>query len=419
VLLNDRVSQAIAGSSRNHGVVAVLFLDLDGFKQINDSLGHPVGDKLLQSIAARLRDCMRDSDTVCRHGGDEFVVLLSNVQRPDNAAFAAQRIIQAIAASHSIDDLVLHVTGSVGISVYPYDGMDAATLIKNADLAMYHAKEQGRQSYEFFKPAMNLRAIERQSIENDLRLAIERKEFVVHYQPKIDLCTGAITGAEALIRWKHPLRGMMAPGQFITIAEECGLIVPIGNWVLRESCRQVRAWLDEGLPLKTIAVNVSAMEFRETCFGEDVLKALDDAGLHPERLQLELTEGVLMNNADSTKSILNTLRERGVQVAIDDFGTGYSSLSYLTRFPIDILKIDQSFVRQIADSEGDTSIVTAIIGMGQSLKMLVVAEGVETEEQAEFLRANRCDQAQGFYFCRPVAAEEFAVLLRGKITTAA
>ncbi len=410
ILLNDRVSQAIAASLRHHSGVAVLFLDLDGFKDVNDSLGHPIGDKLLQSISARLTDCLRSSDTVSRQGGDEFVMLLPEIQRAEEAAVTAQRIIQAIAAPHSIDDHDLHITASIGISVYPDDGLDSAALIKNADTAMYHAKEHGRQSYEFFKPAMIIRGVARQSIEEGLRRALERQEFVVHYQPKVDLKTGAITGAEALLRWAHPSRGMVAPAEFIPVAEDCGLIVSIDNWVLRESCRQARAWLDLGLSLKTMAVNVSAMEFRDRHFGEVVLKALDDAGLHPRYLQLELTESILMRSADSTESILNALKATGVQVAIDDFGTGYSSLSYLTRFPIDTLKIDRSFVHQLAASEGDTSIVTAIISMGHSLHMRVVAEGVETQEDAAFLRAQNCDEAQGYYFSRPVPAEQFALL---------
>ncbi len=411
MLLNDRVSQAIAASSRHHGIVAVLFLDLDGFKHINDSLGHPIGDKLLQSVAARLTETLRGSDTVSRQGGDEFVVLLSDIQHAEDAAFTAKRLLQAVAAPHSIDDHDLHVTTSIGISVHPDDGMDGETLIKNADTAMYHAKEHGRQSYEFFKPAMNVRAVMRQSIEENLRRALERQEFAVHYQPKVDLRTGAITGAEALIRWAHPTRGMVAPAEFIPVAEDCGLILPIGNWVLREACRQARAWLDAGLPLNTMAVNISAMEFRDKHFYEGVLTILDQAGLHPRHLQLELTEGVMMKNAESSESILNNLRARGVQVAIDDFGTGYSSLSYLTKFPIDALKIDQSFVHQITTALGDATVVTAIIGMGRSLKMRVVAEGVETHEQAAFLRAHHCDEAQGFYFSRPLVAEQFARLL--------
>jgi diguanylate cyclase (GGDEF)-like protein/PAS domain S-box-containing protein len=412
MLLIDRVSQAIAASLRHNGIVAVMFLDLDGFKHINDSLGHLIGDKVLQSVAGRLRECLRGSDTVSRQGGDEFVVLLSDVQRIEDAAFTATRMLHAIAAPHTIDDRDLHVTASIGISVYPDDGANCETLIKNADTAMYHAKEHGRQCYEFFRPAMNARAVARQSIEEDLRRALERREFVLHYQPKVDLTTGGIAGAEALIRWVHPTRGLVAPSEFIPVAEDCGLILPIGNWVLRESCRQARAWLDAGLSMNSMAVNVSAMEFRDKQFGEGVIEALDDAGLNPKHLQLELTEGILMKNAESTESILNALRARGVQVAIDDFGTGYSSLSYLTRFPIDTLKIDQSFVHQVATSEGDTPIVTAIISMGRDLNMRVVAEGVETQEQAAFLRAHHCDQAQGYYFGRPVGAEEFAVLLR-------
>jgi diguanylate cyclase (GGDEF)-like protein/PAS domain S-box-containing protein len=416
ILLDDRVSQAIAASLRNHSGAAVLFLDLDGFKHVNDSLGHPIGDRLLQSIAARLRDCLRGSDTVSRQGGDEFVMLLPEIQRAEEAAVTAKRVLQAIAAPHSIDDHDLHITASIGISVYPDDGLDSATLIKNADTAMYHAKEHGRKSYEFFKPAMNIRAVARQSIEEGLRRALERQEFVLYYQPKVDLRSGAISGAEALLRWAHPSRGMIAPAEFIPVAEDCGLIVPIDNWVLRESCRQARAWLDADLRLETMSVNVSAMEFRDKHFGEIVLKALDEAGLHPSYLQLELTESILMRSADSTESILDALKATGVQVAIDDFGTGYSSLSYLTRFPIDTLKIDQSFVHQIAASEGDTSIVTAIISMGHSLHMRVVAEGVETEEEAAFLRAQNCDEAQGYYFSRPVDAEQFAVLLRTGIS---
>jgi diguanylate cyclase (GGDEF)-like protein/PAS domain S-box-containing protein len=411
MLLNDRVNQAIALAPRHKGKTAVLFLDLDGFKHINDSLGHPVGDKLLQSIARRLTDCLRGSDTVSRQGGDEFVVLLSEVEQIEDAAFTARRILQSIAAPHTIDDHELYVTASVGISVHPDDGLDGATLIKNADTAMYHAKEHGRQSYEFFTPAMNVRAVARQSIEESLRRALERQEFAVHYQPKIDLKTGAITGAEALLRWAHPTRGMVAPGEFIPVAEDCGLILPIGKWVLQEACRQARAWLDSGLTLNSVAVNISAMEFRDKHFLEGVFSILDQTGLDPRFLELELTEGVLMKSAESTESILDTLRARGVQVAVDDFGTGYSSLSYLTRFPIDALKIDQSFVHQITIAPDDTAIVVAIVGMGRSLNMRVVAEGVETEEEASFLRTHHCDEAQGYYFSRPVAAGQFATLL--------
>jgi diguanylate cyclase (GGDEF)-like protein/PAS domain S-box-containing protein len=411
-LVNDRINQAILLSSRHGKKVAVLFLDLDGFKHINDSLGHATGDKLLQSIAGRLVDCVRGSDTVSRQGGDEFVVLLSEVEHAANAAITARRMLQAVAEAHSIDQHELHVTTSIGLSVYPDDGPDAETLVKNADTAMYQAKENGRQSYQFFKPAMNVRAVERQSIEESLRRALERQEFALHYQPIINLKTGGITGAEALLRWTHPTRGNVSPAQFIPVAEDCGLILPIGNWVLREACKQAQAWMEQGLRFATMAVNISAMEFRNEGFLEGVLAALSETGLDPGSLELELTETVLMKHAESTQCILKALRTRGVQIAVDDFGTGYSSLSYLRKFPIDALKIDQSFVRQITTTPEDTTIVTAIIGMGRSLKLRVVGEGVETKEELGFLQAQRCDEAQGYYFSRPVLPLQFAKLLK-------
>ena len=416
MLLNDRVSQAIALASRNMKKVAVLFVDLDGFKHINDSLGHPIGDKLLQSIAKRLVDCVRHSDTVSRQGGDEFVVLLSEVEQSEDAAISAGRMLHAVAEPHSIDLHDLHVTTSIGVSVYPDDGLNAETLVKNADTAMYQAKENGRQTYQFFKPAMNVRAVERQSIEESLRRALERQEFALHYQPKTNLSTGEITGAEALLRWTHPIRGPMFPAQFIPVAEDCGLILPIGKWVLREACKQARAWVDAGLPLTTMAVNISAMEFREGNFLEGVFAILKDTGLDPRSLELELTESVLMKRAESTESILKALRARGVQLAIDDFGTGYSSLSYLRRFPVNALKIDQSFVRQITTAPDDTKIVTAVISMGRSLNLRVVAEGVETQEELAFLRAHECDEAQGYYFSRAVLPQQFAKLLETGIS---
>jgi diguanylate cyclase (GGDEF)-like protein/PAS domain S-box-containing protein len=411
MLFNDRVSQAIALAPRHLKKVAVLFLDLDGFKHINDSLGHPVGDKLLQSIAKRLVDCVRNSDTVSRQGGDEFVVLLSDVEQSEDTAITARRMLQAVAEAHSIDQHDLHVTTSIGVSVYPDDGPDAETLIKNADTAMYQAKENGRQTYQFFKPAMNVRAVERQAIEASLRRALERQEFALHYQPKFNLRTGEITGAEALLRWTHPIRGLVSPAQFIPVAEDCGLILPIGKWVLREACQQARAWADAGLPLATMAVNISAIQFRNESFLEDVFAILKDTGLDPRFLELELTESVLMKHAESTASTLKALRAGGVQLAVDDFGTGYSSLSYLRKFPIDALKIDQSFVRQITTTPDETTIVTAIISMGRSLKLRVVAEGVETQEELAFLQAHQCDEAQGYYFGRPVPPRQFAQLL--------
>jgi diguanylate cyclase (GGDEF)-like protein/PAS domain S-box-containing protein len=418
MLFNDRVSQAIALAARHLKKVAVLFLDLDGFKHINDSLGHPIGDKLLQSIARRLVDCVRGSDTVSRQGGDEFVVLLSEMEEPDDAAITARRMLKAVAEAHPIEQHDLHVTTSIGVSVFPDDGLDAETLTKNADTAMYQAKENGRQSYQFFKPAMNVRAVERQSIEESLRRALERQEFALHYQPKINLKTGEISGAEALIRWTHPTRGPVPPGQFIPVAEDCGLILPIGNWVLREACKQARGWVDAGLPLGTMAVNISAMEFRDENFFEGVMAILQNTGFDPRSLELELTESVLMKRAESTESILRKLRARGVQLAVDDFGTGYSSLSYLRKFPIDALKIDQSFVRQITTAPDETTIVTAMISMGRSLKLRVIAEGVETLKELEFLQAHQCDEAQGYYFSRPVLPEQFAKLLETGISAA-
>jgi diguanylate cyclase (GGDEF)-like protein/PAS domain S-box-containing protein len=419
ILLNDRVGQAIALASRYEKELAILFLDLDGFKHVNDSLGHPIGDKLLQSIGRRLVACVRGSDTVSRQGGDEFVVLLSEIERPEDAAISARRMLQEVTQAHSIDHHDLHVTASIGVSVYPDDGLDAETLIKNADTAMYQAKENGRQSYQFFKPAMNVRAVERQSIEESLRRALERQEFALHYQPKINLRTGEITGAEALLRWTHPIRGPVSPAQFIPVAEDCGLILPIGNWVLREACKQARVWVDAGLPMSTMAVNISSMEFRDDGFLETVFDVLSETGLDPRALELELTESVLMKRAESAASVLKTLRARGVQVAVDDFGTGYSSLSYLRKFPIDALKIDQSFVRQISATGEDTTIVTAVISMGRSLKLRVVAEGVETREELEFLQAHQCDEAQGYYFSRPVPPEQFALLLKNGIPESA
>src|ERR1700735_4689495 len=412
MLLNDRLAQAIALAARHSGKVAVLFLDVDGFKHINDSLGHTVGDKLLKSISNRLLGCIRCSDTVSRQGGDEFIVLLSEVEKPEDAAITARKMLEGVANSHVVEQHDLHVTASIGVSVYPDDGLDSQTLIKNADTAMYQAKENGCHSYQFFKPAMNVRAVERQSIEEGLRRALDRQEFALHYQPKIDLMTGVITGAEALIRWTHPIRGAVSPADFIPVAEDCGLILPIGKWVLREACMQARAWVKAGLPIGSMAVNISALEFRDEGFLDGVFAILGETGLDPSFLELELTESVLMKRADFTASVLQSLRAKGMRLAVDDFGTGYSSLSYLPRFPLDALKIDQSFVRQISLETEDTSIVAAVISMGRSLKLRVIAEGVETQQEFAFLKAQHCDEAQGYYFSRPVSAKDFAELLR-------
>ena len=412
LLLIDRINQAIALARRNMEKVALLFLDIDGFKHINDSLGHPTGDKLLQCIANRLRDCVRAPDTVSRQGGDEFIVLLQGVKQPEDVAVAAKRLLKSVAETYSMIQFNLHITTSIGVSLFPEDGADAETLIKNADIAMYQAKENGRQSYQFFKPEMNIKAVDRQSIEEDLRRALERNEFSLHYQPKINLATGAITGAEALLRWSHPTRGLVSPAQFIPIAEDSGLILPMGAWVLREACRQAQAWTEADLPVGTIAVNVSAIEFRNKDFLEELFATLSQTGLDPRSLELEVTESALMKNSEIAASVLQTLRSAGVRIAIDDFGTGYSSLSYLKKFPLDALKIDQSFIRQVGDSPSETTIVSAIISMGQSLKLRVIAEGVETAEDLAFLKDYECDEAQGYYFSRPVPAEQFAALLR-------
>ena len=415
LLLKDRINQAIILANRYKRRVALLYLDLDGFKHINDSLGHLVGDKLLQSVAVRLLECARASDTVSRQGGDEFIVLLSEMQQAEDAAIAARRMLQVVAEAHSIDQHELHITTSIGVSVFPEDGIDAETLIKNADTAMYQAKENGSQSYQYYMPDMNARAVERQFIEESLRRAVERDEFALHYQPKIDFRTGSIVGAEALIRWTHPTRGAISPADFIPVAEDSGLIRRIGSWVLREACMQARVWSDAGLPQTTMAVNVSAIELRDENFLEGLFTILDETGLDPRLLELELTESVLMRHADSVASILHAVRDIGVQIAVDDFGTGYSSLSYLQKFPVDALKIDQSFVAQITTAGEEAGIVTAVISMAQSLKLRVIAEGVETLEQLRFLRAHECDEAQGFYFSRPVVPEQFAHLLGASV----
>jgi diguanylate cyclase (GGDEF)-like protein/PAS domain S-box-containing protein len=416
LLLNDRISQSIALARRRNRPIAVIFLDLDRFKYVNDSLGHAIGDKLLQSVSKRLLAGVRGSDTVSRQGGDEFVILLSEITYPEDAATSARKILRSLGAPHSVGGQDLHIDGSIGISVYPEDGGNAETLIKNADTAMYHAKEKGRNNFQFFKADMNRKAVERQSLEGSLRRALEREEFLLHYQPKVNLDTGEITGVEALIRWQQPARGLLPPSQFVPIAEDCGLIVQIGRWVMREACRQARAWQDAGLPALSIAVNVSAMEFRDSGFVEHVRTILSDTGLEARYLELELTEGVLMEDAESAASVLRELKKMGVQLAVDDFGTGYSSLSYLRQFPIDVLKIDRSFVQQISADPEDSTIVSAIINMGKSLKHLVVAEGIETQQQRAYLQTQHCAEGQGYLFSRPMAAAQFAQLLQKIIT---
>jgi diguanylate cyclase (GGDEF)-like protein/PAS domain S-box-containing protein len=416
LVLKDRLTQAISIACRNHHHLAVLFLDLDGFKHINDSLGHAIGDRLLQSVAASLSACVRKSDTVSRQGGDEFVILLPEVAHAGDAAISAAKIIAEFKKAHSIDEHHLRVTVSIGLSAYPEDGEDAETLIKNADTAMYHAKQSGRDNYQYFRPDMSLNAVERQSLEGQLRYALERHELLLHYQPKVNLKTGAITSVEALLRWQHPDRGLLLPGQFLTIAEDTGMIVAIDQWVLAEACRQTREWVDAGVLAVPVAVNISSLEFRSDQFPEGVQVALKNTRLDPRYLELELTETVLMRHADSTAYALAKLKAIGVRLAVDDFGTGYSSLSYLTRFPIDALKLDQSFVHDIIDRSDGAIVVSAVISMGKSLKHRIIAEGVETLEQLAFLQVHGCDEGQGYYFSRPVVAQQFAKLLETGIS---
>ncbi|NDP40138.1 MAG: EAL domain-containing protein [Rhodoferax sp.] len=416
MLMQDRLSQAIEVARRQRRQLAVMFMDLDGFKHINDSLGHGVGDQLLQSVAQRLVDCVRHSDTVSRQGGDEFLLLLPYIEHADDAALSAQKMLTALAAPHLIDRIDIHISASIGISIFPDNGQDAQTLIKCADTAMYYAKQNGRNNFKFFEQDMNTRAVQRQSIESSLRQALELQEFVLHYQPKVDLQSGTIVGAEALIRWQHPQRGLLSPVEFVPIAEDSGLIRPIGRWVLREACRQVRTWLQAGLPPITVAVNTSALELRAEDFLENLRAILEETQIEPHYLELELTESVLMRNAESTGSLLQAIADLGVKLAIDDFGTGYSSLSYLSRFPIDTLKIDQSFVNRMNGNPDDANIVSAVISMGKSLGQRVIAEGVETPEQHASLVALHCDEGQGYYFGRPVPAEALATLLQAGLS---
>jgi len=412
-LLTDRLAQSIALAQRHGKKVALMYLDLDHFKHINDSLGHAVGDQLLQSVAKRLHACVRLSDTVSRQGGDEFVVLLDDIEEVQDATLSAKKLIEAVGRPYLVGGHRLHVTLSIGISLYPDDGEDVETVFRNADIAMYQAKRNGRNNYQIFSPDMNIRAVARQSIEVALHHALDQHEFVLHYQPKMNLKTGTITGAEALLRWKRSSHRLTFPTQFVSIAEECGLILPIGKWVLREACRQTQAWLQAGLDLAQIAVNVSSIEFHGKDFLTDIRAILSETGLDPHRLEFELTESGVMQDTQQTTEILHALKELGVKIAIDDFGTGYSSLSYLWRFPIDVLKIDQSFVQAIEGNGGDTgkSIVSAIIAMGKNLQQRVVAEGIETQKQLTFLQSHRCEEGQGYYFSRPVSAKKFATLL--------
>jgi diguanylate cyclase (GGDEF)-like protein/PAS domain S-box-containing protein len=411
LLLDDRLAQAMVAAGRHQQQLAVLFVDVDRFKHINDSLGHAIGDELLLSVAKRLVASVRSTDTVSRQGGDEFVILLSNIVHMADAAISANKILAALSQPHRVKEHDLQITASVGIGVFPDDGFDAETLVKNADIAMLTAKDSGRNNYQFFKADMNEHALERQSLESGLRHALGRREFLLHYQPKLDFETDAITGVEALIRWRQPGQGIVLPEMFIPIAEQCGYIVPIGRWVLREACQQTQTWLDMKLKPTPVAINISAVELRSKDFVEGVRAVLQETGLDARYLEFELTETALMQDPKSTIAVLRALKDMGVRITLDDFGTGYSSLSYLKRFPIDALKIDRSFVRGLCTNAGDANIVSAVINMGKSFRLKVIAEGVETEGQFLALQAQHCTEGQGFYFQMPIASTEYAELL--------
>ena len=413
-LLLDRLTQALAGARRRKEKVALLFLDLDRFKTINDSLGHSAGDLLLKEVAKRLKGWAREQDTVARLGGDEFVVVLSAVDVA-GAAVAADRLMKMMSSEFTVQGHLFSASCSVGISLFPDHGPDGETLIKHADAAMYCAKENGRNSLQFFAQEMNNRAVERLTLESSLRLAIERHELFLVYQPQCDVATGKMIGAEALLRWRHPELGLVPPDRFIPVAENSGLIVTIGEWVLETACAQARQWQDEGLPPLPVAVNVSAVQFRQQSFPDLVRKVLRETGLSPEYLELELTESLLLGNAEATLSMLQRLRTMGVKLSIDDFGTGYSSLSYLNHLPVYKLKIDRSFVRDIAVDPDDAAITGTIISMAKNLKIKVIAEGVENEEQMSFLRQHDCDEVQGYLFSKPLPAAEFSHKLRGTL----
>jgi diguanylate cyclase (GGDEF)-like protein/PAS domain S-box-containing protein len=410
-LFNDRLRQAVILANRHRSALAVLYLDVDRFKHINDSLGHSVGDRLLQSVAQRLSGCVRASDTVSRLGGDEFVILLSEVAQAQDAVGCADKVLQAVRIPYVVEGHELHITASVGIVIYPEDGVEAEVLLQNADSAMYEAKNRGRDTYQFYRSDLNASASRRQSLEGDLRGALARQEFELYYQPLVSLATGGRSGVEALIRWNHPTLGFLLPEHFIPIAEESGLIVPIGQWVLGAACEQANLWRAAGLPPLRLAVNISTVELRSRDFVANVAATLARTGFDSERLELELTETFLMQDSTATAVVLRALKDLGVHLALDDFGTGYSSLSYMRRFPIDALKVDRSFVRHLTTDADDASVVSAVINMGKSLHMRVVAEGVESRAQLEFLQVHECTEAQGYYFGAPCNAGAFAGLL--------
>jgi len=410
-LFHDRLSLAIAHSRRSGGTLVVMLVDLDHFKLINDTLGHSTGDQMLKLVAIRMQSILRQDDTVARAGGDEFSLLLSDLRSEDDIARLAQKIRRTLAEPFHIGGRELYVTASVGIGLFPGDGEDAEGIIKAVDLALFRAKDLGRDNYQFYTPVAQSRAQERLALENSLRRALEREELEIHYQPQLDLASTEIIGVEALIRWRHPSRGLVYPGEFIHLAEEIGLILPIGEWVLRSACQEALDWINRSQDPLRLAVNLSARQFQQPGLNSMVERILKQTGFPASRLEIEITESVAMQNIDLTIPILQAFRDSGIGVAIDDFGTGYSSLSYLKLLPIDTLKIDQSFIREIATAKRDARIVRAVIEMAHSLGLRVVAEGVETEEQRDTLQGLECDEIQGFLFSRPVPADEIERLL--------
>jgi len=403
-LFTDRLTQSISRARRSGKSLAVMFVDLDHFKSINDTLGHEMGDELLLEMAKRLSANVREYDTVARLGGDEFTIILSELRQPEDAVNVAEKVRSAVEQPLSIAGTSIEVSASIGIALYPDDGTDAESLLRNADSAMYRAKEAGRNTYQLCTDDMKRRAVERLSLETRLRRAITEGQLVLHYQPQISLTNGSVVGVEALVRWNDPERGLVHPSAFIPLAEESRLILPLGEWVLRSACTQMRAWQDAGLEVPMMSVNLSLRQFQQYDIVQAVRHVLNETGLDASALELEITETAAMQNAESTVEVLQALRELGVSIAIDDFGTGYSSLNYLKRFPITAVKIDRAFVRDLATSEGDAAIVSAVVGIARALKLRVIAEGVETQEQLSFLRRRNCDAAQGYLFSRPVAA---------------
>ena len=408
MLLGDRLTQAMAQCRRHDRQLAVMFIGLDRFKRINNALGHPVGDEMLKRVARTLATVVRESDSVFRYGSDEFVVVLGDIDDPHQIKGVAEKLLAAISSPQPIDGHDLTVTASLGVSVYPTDGFDAVALIKKAETAMRNVKETGPNDYRFFSEDMNRRARQQQTIESGLRLALQRKEFVLHYQPKLDLTSGKVVGVEALVRWNRPDYGLVYPSDFIPVAEDSGLIVPLSQWVLQEACQQARSWQAQGMRPLYLSVNVSAIDFRQRGFVEGIARTLKETGLDPTQLELEITESVLMQNIDTTVATLKAIKQLGVRLAIDDFGTGYSSLSYLQKFPVDVLKIDQSFVGDLSIDSNDAKLVSTIISLGRSLNLHIIAEGVETLEQLQFLKRHQCEEAQGYYFSRAVEPQAFA-----------